>query len=89
MNIEFDLDKNQINIKKHGFSLDAFELLDFDLAIVEQDTRKDYGESRYNIFAPLNGRLCMGTFTLRNKKYRIISLRKANKKEVSKYEKNR
>lgn len=40
MKIEFDERKNQLNIAKHGFSLNAFELLDFDLAIYEEDERK-------------------------------------------------
>ena len=87
MKIEFDEKKNLENITKHGFSLNAFELLDFDLAIYKEDNRKTYSETRFNIFAPINGRLCMATFTIRRNKYRIISLRKANKREVKKYEK--
>ncbi len=89
MKIEFDEKKNQLNIAKHGFSLNAFELLNFDLAIYEEDTRKTYSETRFNIFAPIEGRLCVATFTIRNNKYRIISLRKASKKEVKFYEKKR
>lgn len=89
MKIEFDEKKNQLNINKHGFSLNAFQLLDFDLAIYEEDLRKSYSETHYNIFAPIEGRLCVATFTIRNNKYRIISLRKANKREVRFYEKKR
>lgn len=89
MKIEFDEGKNQINITKHGFSLDAFELLDFDLDVYEEDNRINYKETRFNIFAPISGRLCVATFTIRSNKYRIISLRKANKREMRLYEKKR
>lgn len=87
MKIEFDEDKNKINIAKHGFSLNVFELLDFDYAIYSEDNRKNYNETRFNIFAPLEGRLCIATFTIRHGKFRIISLRRANKREIKNYEK--
>jgi uncharacterized DUF497 family protein len=87
MRIEFDAKKNEANIKKHGFSLDVFELLDFDTVRVEAEVRQPYGEHRLRMYAYLNGRLCIAIFTMRGATYRIISFRKANAKERERYEK--
>ncbi len=87
MKIQFDDIKNAMNIEKHGFSLDAFELLDMSSAIFHEDKRKEYGEKRIRIYALLRGKLCTAVFTPRDNGYRIISFRKANAKERKKYEK--
>lgn len=87
MAIEYDPDKNQWNIKTRGISFDEFENLDFDTALIEVDNRKDYGEDRFIIQAKLNDRLHVAVFTPRGEDItRVISLRKASKKEVSAYE---
>ena len=87
MKIEFDETKNAINIEKHGFPLEAFALLDMASAIFRSDNRKEYGEKRVRVYAFLYGRLCTAVFTPRNGVFRVINFRKANKKEVKKYEK--
>ncbi len=56
------------------------------MAQIVPDARKDYGESRLRIFAPIEGRLCSATYTMRGKVIRVISLRKANKRERRSYE---
>ncbi len=48
MKIEYDINKNLINIKKHGVSFDDVAYFDFSSAIFEVDTRFDYGEKRIN-----------------------------------------
>ena len=83
----FDSEKNEANIAKHGFSLDAFERLDFETALFERDVRRDYGEERIRVFALLEGRLCAAVFTIRDHTYRVISFRKSNAKERERYEK--
>ena len=50
------------------------------------DTRRRYGEERYVATAPLEGRLHVAAFTVRADKLRIISLRKANRREITRYE---
>jgi uncharacterized DUF497 family protein len=52
---------------------------------VVKDTRKDYGEVRYNMLAKVNGRLFHITFTERGEITWIISARKANKREQRRY----
>ena len=44
--------------------------------------RKDDGETRYAALGPIEGRLHCVCFTVRGNKLRIISLRKANEREV-------
>ena len=86
MKCTFDEEKNKINIEKHGFSLDTFELLDLETALFEPDLRKEYGERRILVFAYLQKRLCTAVVTVRSGAYRVISFRKSNAKERKKYE---
>ena len=53
---------------------------------VTEDTRKDYGETRYNMLARCNGRIFHVTFTMRGEVVWIISARKANEREQRRYE---
>lgn len=86
MNIEFDPDKDNINMQKHGVSLADAGLIDWSSAKIVEDGREDYGETRYQALGMLGDRLYFVAFTPRNGAMRVISLRKANKKEVSNYE---
>jgi len=52
---------------------------------VVRDTRKDYGEARYNMLGKVNGRVFHVTFTERGRIIWIISARKANKREQRRY----
>ena len=55
--------------------------------LITQDTRKDYGELRYNMLAKCHGRIFHITFTPRAEVTWIISVRKANSREQKRYEK--
>ena len=83
--IEFDPDKNRINIDKHGVSLGLARELEWDTVYVEPDLRRDYGEFRYIGLGLVEQRAFCIAFTIRAQTYRIISLRKANQREVRKY----
>ncbi|MDO9046470.1 MAG: BrnT family toxin [Methylobacter sp.] len=80
MNIEFDSAKNEKNIIERGIS---FELA---TAKIWPDARQDYGEERFIALGYIGGRLYSMVFTVRGDVLRIISLRKANKREVKGYE---
>jgi len=86
MKIEFDPDKSAKNVEKHGLSLEQFANLDLDAGVIEPDTRRDYGEDRYVVVAPLDDRLHVACFCIRVGMFRVISLRKANDREVRRYE---
>ncbi len=81
MKIEWDEAKNQQNIAKHGVGFEMVIECDWDEAVIDDDLRQDYGESRYTALVPLNGRIHQVAFTVRNEHLRIISFRKANKRE--------
>jgi uncharacterized protein len=55
-------------------------------AFIMQDNRKDYGEERFIILCPLDGRMLHVTYTARGTAARIISARRANKRERRYYE---
>ena len=52
-----DLDKEERNIAERGLSLDLAENLDWATALIWEDTRKDYGESRYCVLGLIEDRL--------------------------------
>ncbi len=54
---------------------------------VAEDARKNYGETRFNMLAKVEGRIFHITYTERGKITWITSARKANKREQRRYEK--
>lgn len=87
MRIEFDVAKDVENLAKHGVSLAAAAELDWDLLLCRPDTRRDYGELREIGFAPIGARVHCVVFVQRGHGFRIISLRRANSREVTNYAK--
>ena len=86
MEIEYDPVKNERNIKERGLSFELVSDFDFDTAVIKPDTRHDYGEARYQAFGLIGRRLHFLAFSLRGNAVRVISLRKANSREVYFYE---
>jgi uncharacterized protein len=86
--IEFDPKKSAKNAKERGLPFERFADLDLEAGAVTPDTRRDYGEDRYLVVAPLDGRLHVACFCIRSAAYRVISMRKANDREVRRYERN-
>ena len=83
--MEFDPSKDVLNRAKHGVSLAAAAgFVDSELRIVA-DERFDYGERRLVAYGKLEGRLHVLVFTRRAGIARVISLRKANAREVKRY----
>ncbi|WP_082453386.1 BrnT family toxin [Rhizobium sp. Leaf262] len=83
MEIEFDIDKDEINFDKHGISLSRAADLDI-LAFLEDDRNK-YGEVRYRAWGLIDDVPHCLAFTHRNGRLRAISLRRAHKKEYDRY----
>lgn len=54
-----------------------------------EDTRRDYGERRLRVFGLIGRRLHVVVVTLRDDATHVISFRKASKKEVRWYERER
>lgn len=85
ISITFDPAKDASNIDKHGISLALASNLEWDSATLWPDARRNYGEGRVVALAPLGTRLYCVIFTDRGQARRIISLRKANDREVRRY----
>jgi uncharacterized DUF497 family protein len=81
MEIEFDLAKDAANRIKHGVSLDLALVILANLVGEAADTRLKYGEARVNAFGLVAGRLFVCTYTMHGPVFRIISVRKAHRKE--------
>ena len=77
-----DEKKQKLNLAKHGIDFaDAAIIFDGPLVTVE-DTRDDYGESRYVALGLLVDVVVSLTYTERGDRIRIISIRKALKHEA-------
>ena len=87
MKFTYDAAKNDSNITKHGLPLSDAKLLDWNAAFSWVDQKKDYGEERHIALAPIEQRLYFVVYVELKMGKRIISLRKANVREVEKYEK--
>jgi len=85
MRIEFDESKDAENRKKHGISLAFAGELDWEAALVWVDDRFEYGELRMIALAPETEILYYVAFVDRGEVRRIISLRRANRREVKHY----
>ena len=85
MEFEWDEAKDVENRRKHGLGLAHAVGLDWAGADIAPDKRKDYGEARSVAIADLNGRLHVCVFVWRGVAKRIISLRKANSREVRRH----
>ena len=88
MRIDFDPAKEASNLEKHGVSLALAVELDWDAALVWIDDRQEYGELRMIALAPKTGILYYVAFVDRGTIRRIISLRRANRREVKHYVQN-
>jgi uncharacterized DUF497 family protein len=86
MRIEFDPTKNAANIHDRGLSFETAAAFEFDTAIIWQDTRKRYPETRFSALGLLDGRVYSLVFAETPEGIRVISFRKANKREVKRYE---
>lgn len=85
MDIEFDPAKDESNIAKHGVSLALAVEMDMETAKVVVDDRRDYGEQRFCAYGMIEDRMFAMTFTFRPPAVRVISLRKANKREQRRF----
>jgi uncharacterized DUF497 family protein len=85
---EWDENKNRQNIKKHGFDFADAEEMFRGILLFSSDVREDYGENRWVGIGTIRARTAVVVFTERGPEtIRIISLRKATRRESKQYEK--
>jgi uncharacterized DUF497 family protein len=87
--VEFDPGKDVINRAKHGCSFVEALALDWHALLVIEDRRMKYGEPRWRGMGPIRGRLHCVVFTIRGDAIRVISLRRANRREIKAHETKR
>jgi len=85
MEISYDPTKSARNATERGLPFDRAADFDLEHAVVMIDDRRDYGEVRYRAFGMLGGRLHALVFKETARGIRVISLRRANKREVKRY----
>jgi uncharacterized DUF497 family protein len=93
MNFDWDNNKNQSNIAKHGISFeDAIAIFDDPNILNYEDTRFNYGEMRFVSIGQIilvtqeKTVIIVVIHTQRNQTIRLISARKANERERKCYE---
>lgn len=79
---EWNADKAETNKANHGVAFEAIEGFDWETALIADDNRRDYGETRQIALGLIGQRVHVCVFTVRVTVYRIISLRKANRRET-------
>jgi uncharacterized protein len=87
MDITFDPNKNERNIAERDLSFERAADFDFDTAVYLEDDRNEYGETRFIAVGYLYKRLHVLCFVATDTGIRVISFRKANDREVIKYDK--
>ena len=85
MRLSYDPGKNERNIAERGLSFGLAAEFEWSTALVAEDTRQPYPESRYQALGWIGEHLHMLVFTPRDGVVHVISLRRANKRERSRY----
>ena len=86
MIIDYDPNKSARNEQERGLPFTAAERFDWDGAVFSEDTRNDYPERRFIGLGKIGERVHVVCFTPITDGIRVISLRKANAREVRSYE---
>ncbi len=85
MKYEWDENKCETNLNKHGVDFEAVREFNWQTAQIFEDLRFNYGERRFWALGLIDERLHVLAFTRRENITRVISLRKANSREVKHY----
>lgn len=83
---EWDEGKRHQNLAKHGVDFDVIVALVWTSALVIEDRRMDYGEVRLRVLGLIGDRVHAVVVTPRTDALRVISLRKANAREVKQWQ---
>jgi len=80
---DFDPAKDAANLSKHGISLARW--VDMEMRAIVAAEPFDYGDPRYRGYGLIDGVAYCLVFTIRNRRYRPISLRRAHSKEMRRH----
>lgn len=85
MRYEWDDAKAAANLAAHGTAFSLVHHFHWPSAVVIADERRDYGESRNIAFGLVGDRVHVCVYTMRGPAVRVISFRKANRRETRFY----
>lgn len=85
MRLTYDPAKSARNERERGMPFGLAADFDWSTALVVEDLRQDYTERRFQALGFVGEHVCMLVFTPRNGAIHVISLRRANQRERSRY----
>lgn len=85
MRVEIDPDKRDKTLAERGLDFARAREVFAGRHFTADDVREDYSEPRYITVGRLDGRMVVMVWTPRGEARRIISMRKANEREQSRY----
>ena len=85
MKIEFDPEKRERTLIERQLDFARAGEVFAGVTVTQQDARFEYGEARYTTVGVLDGRMVMVVWTPRGDVRRIISMRKANEREIARF----
>lgn len=88
MEFEWDENKRQSNLRKHGIDFVRAAAIFKNPILEREDNRYDYGESRLIALGETTGLVLFVVYTVSGSIYRMISARRATKREQQQYYKS-
>jgi hypothetical protein len=85
MEITYDAEKRARTLAHRGVDFEDARVVFAGTTITVEDDRRDYGETRWQTFGTIDGRLVTLVWTPRGAARHIISMRKCNDRERKKY----
>jgi len=82
MEFEWDKAKDAWTMQERGFGFDDATRIFSGHVVIWEDDRRDYGEQRFRAVGETEGDILHVVYTWRGDVMRIISLRRANRKEI-------
>jgi uncharacterized DUF497 family protein len=85
MRLTYDPAKSERNQAERDMPFGLASDVDWSRALIVEDTRQPYPERRYQALGFIEEHLCMLVFTPRRGAVHVISLRRANQRERTRY----
>lgn len=82
MEFKWDEQKHAKTLRERGIGFDDGARIFLGRVLVWQDARRDYGEDRFRAIGESLGEILHVAFTWRGRVMRIVSVRRANRREV-------
>ena len=85
MTITFDQLKRDVTLERRGLDFADATAVFAGITLTREDTRFAYGETRYQTYGLLDGRMVMVVWTARGEDRHVMSMRYCNDRERDKF----